>query len=239
MYAHIPARGPRARNEPQRDSWRGATDEGHLCGGVPAGGVTFPLRGKSPKAHQRGPIPRRSPLESLPDGQGRNPCGGSPHWILLPGNGGRRTGDERNVTKEPGAGATSTPASPGRDPCTGAAKGTLKRKRALPAGTSAVQRCVYHPLVYRRTFAPFASAPAAPGCSGGALPRSFPGFSRVRETGPPEASSGQISRAAHPRFPKEAADACVRSIAPPLQTEAEASVWETGEGGRKTLPICR
>ena len=30
-----------------------------------------------------------------------------------------------------------------------------------------------------------------------------------------------------------------RSVIPPLQTEAEASVWETGEEGRKTLPIYR
>ena len=29
------------------------------------------------------------------------------------------------------------------------------------------------------------------------------------------------------------------SVIPPLQTEAEASVWETGKGGRKTLPIYR
>ena len=65
----------------------------------------------------------------------------------------------------------------------------------------------------------------------------FP-FDRQKKI-PPEASSGQISRAAHPRFPKEAADACLRSIAPPLQTKAEASAWETGEEGRKTLPICR
>ena len=49
-----------------------------FSGGAPAGGVTFPLRGKSPKAHQRGPFPRRSPLETLPDGQGRNPAGFPP-----------------------------------------------------------------------------------------------------------------------------------------------------------------
>ena len=65
---------------------------------------------------------------------------------------------------------------------------TLKSKRVLPAESSAAQRCVYHPLVYRRTYAPFASAPAASGCRGSPLPRSFPGFSRARETGPPEAN---------------------------------------------------
>ena len=53
------------------------------------------------------------------------------------------------------------------------------------------QAHVPHPLVYRRTYAPFASAPWAPGCRGGAPPRSFPGFSRAREIGPPEASSGE------------------------------------------------
>ena len=50
------------------------------------------------------------------------------------------------------------------------------------------QADVPHPLVYRRTYAPFASAPCAPGCRGGAPPRSFPGFSRGREIGPPEAN---------------------------------------------------
>ena len=63
------------------------------------------------------------------------------------------------------------------------------------------QAHVPHPLLPRRAVAPFASAPAAPGCRGGAPPRSFPDFSRVREIGPPDASSGQISRAAHPRLP--------------------------------------
>ncbi len=50
------------------------------------------------------------------------------------------------------------------------------------------QADVQHPLVYRRTYVPFASAPCAPGCRGGAPPRSFPGFYRARETGPPEAT---------------------------------------------------
>ena len=49
---------------------------------------------------------------------------------------------------------------------------------------------------------PFASAPAAPGCRGGAPPRSFPDFSRVREIGPPEASSEWTSQASGPRLPK-------------------------------------
>ena len=51
------------------------------------------------------------------------------------------------------------------------------------------QADVPHPPVPRRAVAPFASAPAAPGCRGGAPPRSFPDFSRVREIGPPEANS--------------------------------------------------
>ena len=117
---------------------------------------------------------------------------------------------------------------------------TLRRLIPHPSPASVRRRTrVPHPLVICRVHVPFAAAPAAPGRRGGAPPRSFPDFSRVREIGPPEASSSQISRAAHPRFPKEAANACLRSIAPPLQTEADASVWETAEGGRKTLPICR
>ena len=52
----------------------------------------------------------------------------------------------------------------------------LKSKRVLPGGSSAAQRRVSHPLVYRRTYAPFASAPWAPGVQGNAPAALFPRF---------------------------------------------------------------
>ena len=75
----------------------------------------------------------------------------------------------------------SAPASPrgsqgtGR-PCAGAAKGTLKSKRVLPAVWSAAQRRIYHPLVPRRFSVPFASAPCAPGVQGNTPAALFPRF---------------------------------------------------------------
>ena len=134
------------------------------------------------------------------------PRGGFPHWILLPENGKCGTGDERSVAKRTDAGATAAPAfSEGRSPLR-CIKGHPEKQTTIAKQIQSRQADIQHPLVqrplvYRRTFAPFASAPWAPGCRGSPLPRSFPGFSRARETGPPEASSSQISRAAHPRLP--------------------------------------
>ena len=67
-------------------------------------------------------------------------------------------------------------------------EGHPEKQTTIAKQTQSWQADVQHPLVPRRAFAPFASAPAAPGCRGGAPPRSFPGFSRARETGPPEAN---------------------------------------------------
>ena len=70
--------------------------------------------------------------------------------------------------------------------------------------------------------------PAGEGAAGGLIEMDHTGFLVVANL------TGCASAVA-----VRAANACLRSIAPPLQTEAEASVWETGEGGRKTLPIYR
>ena len=64
---------------------------------------------------------------------------------------------------------------------------TLKSKRLLPS------RFKVGKLTFRTRFSPAAPLPPSPqrpphrGCRGTPLPRSFPGFSRARETGPPEA----------------------------------------------------
>ena len=64
---------------------------------------------------------------------------------------------------------------------------TLKSKRLLPSRFKVGKLTFSTHFFFAAPLPPFASAPDAPGCRGGALPRSFPGFSRVRETGPPEA----------------------------------------------------
>ena len=137
----------------------------------------------------------------LPRRPREKPRGGFPHWILLPGTRGRRMGGrtakKNNLTQygqHPGF-------PPGGRSLLRCIEEHPEKQTTIAKQIQSRQADIPHPLVYRRTYAPFASAPAAPGCRGGALPRSFPGFSRARETGPPEASSGQISRAAHPRLP--------------------------------------
>jgi hypothetical protein len=66
------------------------------AGAAPAGGVTFPMRGKSPKAHQgtfrkvpwtfraRGPAAKRWARVQPSSRPREKPRGGFPHWILLP-----------------------------------------------------------------------------------------------------------------------------------------------------------
>ena len=102
---------------------------------------------------------------------------------------------------------------------------TLKSKRAIPTVQSAKQRRIYHPLVHRRVRVPFASAPCAPGVQGNAPAALFPRFlSRQRNraagglagmdlTGFPVVANltGSASAVA-----ERAANACLRSIAPPL-----------------------
>ncbi len=152
------------------------------------GPISFRRGKKSEKeSRQRGPIPRRSPLESLPDGQGRNRAAVSPIGSSFRG---RRTGDLHETTG-PGD-ICGDEAACWRDrsnPCAGASKGTLKSKRLLPSRFKVGKPTFSTRLFIVEPLPPSLQRPAHRGCRGTPLPRSFPGFSRERETGPPEASS--------------------------------------------------
>ena len=69
----------------------------------------------------------------------------------------------------------------------GAAKGTLKRKRLLPSRFKVGKLTFSTRLFTAASVSPSLQRPPHRGCRGTPLPRSFPGFSRARETGPPEA----------------------------------------------------
>ncbi len=71
--------------------------------------------------------------------------------------------------------------------CAGAAKGALKSKRLLPSRFKVGKLTFRTRLFIVEPMSPSLQRPAHRGCRGGAPPRSFPGFSRARETGPPEA----------------------------------------------------
>ena len=121
----------------------------------------------------------------------------------------------------------------GKIPAPTRRRGTLKSKRALPAGSSAAQRRLYCPLFPHRAFLPFASAPAAPGVQGNTPAALFPRFlSRKRN----RAAGGLVGMGltgflvvanltgCASAVAVRAANACLRSIAPPLQIEASASI---------------
>ena len=95
------------------------------------------------------------------------------------------------------------------------------------------QADVPHPLFPRRTFFPFASAPAAPGVQGNTPAALFPRFlSRTRN----RAAGGLVGKdltgflvvanltGCASAVAVRAVNACLRSIAPPLQIEASASI---------------
>ena len=104
------------------------------------------------------------------------PRGGFPHWILLPENGRCGTGDERSVAKRTDAGATAAPAfSEGRSPLR-CIKGHPEKQTTIAKLIQSRQADIQHPLVYRRTYAPFASAPCAPGVQGITPAALFPRF---------------------------------------------------------------
>ena len=211
-----------------------------ICGryrqGASGGPISFRRGKKSEKeSRQRKPIPRRFPLESFPDGQGRNPAGFPP---LDPLSGGWGTGVLHETTGPAGICGDAAACGIGRIPAPVYRRAPWKRKRALPAVWSAAQRRIYHPLFPRRggdegrgvSRLPFASA------IGGVPPAVR--FLSSGERKPPKGTFvvADLAGCADAVYVR-AAPACRRSVAPPLPDEAYASpgLWEM-RSPLETLP---
>ena len=156
-------------NPPCFSFWAGAPRRRGPCRGDASGGqLSFAEKKAGKESRQRKPIPRRFPLESFPDGQGRNRAAVSPIGSSFPGKGGG-TGVLRGTTGQGSICGDSAACGIGRIPA------PVRRRAPRKANERYPQYSQWRRCAYSTRFVPAAPLPPSlqrpPHRGAGAEPR--------------------------------------------------------------------